>query len=354
LAVRLAAADRVMKLTRLSSGTRDEPLIKGAFDGLVGNQLCGWAYDANHPERRLSVELIIDGQLRVECTADKFREDLQNAGLGDGHHAFALELPLEMGAGHHDFLVREAQTSVILDGGTQRVSVPQEAFLQGAFDGVRAGFATGWAFDRRGSDAKVVVSIMETDREIGRGIAECFRLDLNRARIGYGFHGFVIELPPDIDDGHVHRLTAVVMGSQTRIGHEVEYAAADPFETAGSVRIDGTTFPIEDCAGALEDVGFSLTTLRLGGWAARFVERKAPREIVVFRGRRLLGRIPVHGARSDIAPHMGGLSICGFLGEVPVFPSAVRREAVRVFALFQNSISELRHPTLHVSPAASL
>jgi hypothetical protein len=67
--------------------------IEGYIDDTSPTGVRGWVYDRSDPDRALSVE-IWDARERIAViTADVYREDLQRAGKGNGHHAFHFELP---------------------------------------------------------------------------------------------------------------------------------------------------------------------------------------------------------------------------------------------------------------------
>ncbi len=54
----------------------------------------GWAWDAYNPACRTQVDLYLDGTtLLSTVTANAFRQDLLNAGIGDGSHAWGYVLP---------------------------------------------------------------------------------------------------------------------------------------------------------------------------------------------------------------------------------------------------------------------
>lgn len=58
-------------------------------DGLIA----GWAWDSDHPERRVTVEILADGKLLAQVTAEQYREDLRRQKIGDGAHAFSYAPP---------------------------------------------------------------------------------------------------------------------------------------------------------------------------------------------------------------------------------------------------------------------
>jgi hypothetical protein len=76
--------------------------VRGAVDGVVGRFVVGWAHDAEDAERRVELEVELDGEPAGAGVADLERADLRTAGIGDGRHAFRIELPgpLQPGTDH--------------------------------------------------------------------------------------------------------------------------------------------------------------------------------------------------------------------------------------------------------------
>ena len=68
---------------------RLEGLIERVDDGWV----FGWTWDRSQPDRAVDPDVHVDGLLVATVSADQFRPDLEEAGIGDGRHAFAVELP---------------------------------------------------------------------------------------------------------------------------------------------------------------------------------------------------------------------------------------------------------------------
>lgn len=66
--------------------------LNGRVDALDGNRLHGWIWDEARPEERLTVRLLLDGRVALEAKADQSRVDLRRNGIGDGRHAFSMEL----------------------------------------------------------------------------------------------------------------------------------------------------------------------------------------------------------------------------------------------------------------------
>ncbi|MEO8195990.1 MAG: IPT/TIG domain-containing protein [Thermoanaerobaculia bacterium] len=65
----------------------------GYHDGIDCNTTFGWAWDSNAPTGRINVNLYDGSTLLGTALANRFRQDLLNAGIGDGFHAFTFSLP---------------------------------------------------------------------------------------------------------------------------------------------------------------------------------------------------------------------------------------------------------------------
>jgi hypothetical protein len=68
----------------------------GYLDGADCNQVWGWAWDRNNPNTPINVD-IYDGPAKIATVAaNLFRQDLLNAGKGNGYHGFVYTLPATM------------------------------------------------------------------------------------------------------------------------------------------------------------------------------------------------------------------------------------------------------------------
>jgi len=82
--------------------------LAGNLDAVSRLRIAGWAQDPDHPTRRVGLAVSIDGRVVGRMLADRFRPDLQAAGVGDGHYAFEFMLPkLSPFTMHHVRLTRE-------------------------------------------------------------------------------------------------------------------------------------------------------------------------------------------------------------------------------------------------------
>jgi hypothetical protein len=85
--------------TALATGAADKaapakaPSLVGYLDASSGTRLFGWAWDPERPAARIAIRLIAKGDTVLALIADRPRADLKANGIGDGAHAFEVELP---------------------------------------------------------------------------------------------------------------------------------------------------------------------------------------------------------------------------------------------------------------------
>ena len=127
--------------------------VTGCFEGVRNNQALGWAFDPQRPGDRLTVEIVCDGRVVASGPADRFREDLLEAGFGDGHGHFRLFLSPSLFDGwDHPLTARVACTSTSLHGGTHVFNVSRVAGIGESFRkaALAATVQTGALSRRRG------------------------------------------------------------------------------------------------------------------------------------------------------------------------------------------------------------
>jgi len=56
-------------------------------------QIGGWAFDSTQPNTAISVDVYDNGVLLTSPLANLFRQDLLNAGVGNGYHAYSIATP---------------------------------------------------------------------------------------------------------------------------------------------------------------------------------------------------------------------------------------------------------------------
>jgi Hint domain len=67
--------------------------LRGYVDRITPHVIEGWAQNADHPEAPVCLDICAGGRLLGRVLANHYREDLKNAGMGSGCHAFAFTPP---------------------------------------------------------------------------------------------------------------------------------------------------------------------------------------------------------------------------------------------------------------------
>lgn len=85
--------------------------IQGRVDAIDGAQVFGWAWHADKPAERLTIEAVVDGKVIATAVADRARIDLRRNGIGDGCYAFNIELEAEAAGNAHALELRAVAAS---------------------------------------------------------------------------------------------------------------------------------------------------------------------------------------------------------------------------------------------------
>jgi hypothetical protein len=72
------------------------PGLVGYLDASSGSRLFGWAWDPERPTMRIAIRLVAKGDTVTALIADRPRADLKANGIGDGAHAFEVDLPTDL------------------------------------------------------------------------------------------------------------------------------------------------------------------------------------------------------------------------------------------------------------------
>ncbi|OAQ19870.1 glycosyltransferase [Thermosulfurimonas dismutans] len=187
-------------------------MIQGHFDRVDGLYVHGWAFNPENPEERVEVVVLVDGKPVAEGVADQFREDLKEAGIGDGGYAFVIKLPNEIADGkEHEIRVVVKNTGNDLENSPQIVIFQQlEDSYIGHLDSVDGLLVTGWTYNKANPEERVEVVVLVDGKPVAEGVADQYREDLKQDGIGDGKHAFKIKLPDELADGEVHEIKVVV------------------------------------------------------------------------------------------------------------------------------------------------
>ncbi len=66
--------------------------VTGCIDAISGDRVYGWVWDPQQPAARVAVRIEVDGKVIATSLADQPREDLAANGIGDGAHAFEVDI----------------------------------------------------------------------------------------------------------------------------------------------------------------------------------------------------------------------------------------------------------------------
>lgn len=105
--------------------------IQGRVDAIEGRRLFGWVWDRARANERLVVRVLKDGRMVASATADMIRVDLRRNGIGDGGHAFEVDLPEDAASEPNSLTVVAVSTAtnqeVILNTPSQTERVAEAA-----------------------------------------------------------------------------------------------------------------------------------------------------------------------------------------------------------------------------------
>lgn len=181
--------------------------LEGVADGIVH----GWAWDRFADEGATIVELMVDGETVAEAAAADFREDLKESGIGTGHHAFKLQIPLNYrDAKELSIQIRfKGSESIFPSSPVLHKACPKAVehandvmlhaepkSIIGYLDGLQPHCAYGWIFDRA-SNLPLHYEITVDGNVVATGQADRFRQDLSDGGLGDGSCSFIALIEPE-------------------------------------------------------------------------------------------------------------------------------------------------------------
>ena len=192
--------------------TAPESAPCGALTALHGDLLLGWAWNPGSPQARLAVEIMIDGVFVALVRADQPQPDPV---VGDGFHGFAARVQPDWLSPGSVIRARVANLGPWLSGDITvpappalPVGVPPGALPAPSQVWYTGGLTVrGWAWTPEKPSHTVHVAVYEGTRCLARAPADRwhpqFAQHINPA------HGFELQLPWALADGHTHTLQVV-------------------------------------------------------------------------------------------------------------------------------------------------
>ncbi|MBD8793245.1 hypothetical protein IFR09_20640 [Pseudomonas syringae] len=101
-------------------------LLLGFFDNIHEGYAYGWACDTSSPAEKITVDIFCGDRLVGQGVAKDFRQDLLDAGIGDGYYSFKIPLSYELNDGTtHELIAKASKNSTILQEGV-KIMTPQK------------------------------------------------------------------------------------------------------------------------------------------------------------------------------------------------------------------------------------
>lgn len=217
------------KITSLYSRIFNKAKPQAFIDAASERAVTGWSWDASDPTRRMRLELFINGQKIETFEANKFRQDLADAQIGDGHYSFDCAiLPGVLVKGENlialvdhsnGSLLAQKHFTIASDEPQSRDPKPEDQRLTsqstelkrkviGHIDGKNAEneFLRGWAYYPSQPDCSVEIKIFIDGKFISVVDARLDRIDLREKNIGTGHHGFEFIPPLKFCDAKPHKV----------------------------------------------------------------------------------------------------------------------------------------------------
>jgi hypothetical protein len=120
------ARRRIDALAGIRPISAEPPALRGYIDLIGSTSISGWAQNPAHPEAPVCLDVFAGGRLIGQVLANRYREDLERAGLGSGRHGFVFTTTAGLVFAPHSVEVRRS-----LDGtALERFHGPARLFRQ--------------------------------------------------------------------------------------------------------------------------------------------------------------------------------------------------------------------------------
>ena len=322
----------------------DPGACRGSLDRVARDCVEGWVQDEGQPGEAVTVRIYDNGLPLGVAVADRYREDLKQAGVGDGRHAFVFTVPSGLDPGvRHLIDVRRADDGRRLDGApvirevqASTLAHPSRAASappwRGDLDLATRARLEGWAWDPSAPNEPVALVVLDNGAVIARILANRFRRDLADAGFGDGRHSFSIQIPGGLSPlvRHVIQIVGETDGCEMP-GSPVVIEAATAFDPALQATLEAAIGALEgpgesdralEVLAALSERVLEQRAARGAGLEARLIQQRFARRTVVGstplqpdaepRALVIAERMPEGGAGAPLMSHLRGLVAAGF------------------------------------------
>ncbi|GAB3263184.1 hypothetical protein GCM10027347_29560 [Larkinella harenae] len=229
------SAPASLTVTIVPPGQQPEPpVVSGKFDGYLDKVECGsfrgWAWNQDQPNAPVTLEFFANGQSIGTTSASIYRQDLKDAGKGNGAHAYNLTTPQSLKNGQSYTITAKVQNSdFVLKWGHKTLNCgngnpnptpnpdpnpspnpPLSGDFDGYLDKVECGSFRGWAWDANQPNTPVTIEFFADGQSLGTIPANIFRQDILDAGKGNGKHVYFFPTPHQLKDGQPHVISAKI------------------------------------------------------------------------------------------------------------------------------------------------
>ena len=178
----------------------------GCLDVANGETIEGWAWRSDIPNNAIDVHIYLYNDETgkqygpYSVRADIYREDLKNAGIGNGKHGFKYTVNQALNSGRYKVVVyaigENGNNNPSLSNCPKYFNVTNP---EGCLDFVDSSLIEGWAWRSSSPNSSTIVMIIlknvTTGKEYGATItAGIYREDLKNSGFGNGKHGFSYDI----------------------------------------------------------------------------------------------------------------------------------------------------------------
>jgi len=186
----------------------------GWIDALWPNKVVGWAYNYLQPGKGPTVEAFLRDVPLGVAVADQFRGDVAMLTRNHGFNGFTITFPRPLSAGQLQDLrlvIRETGTVLTVPETTleqaltqakqkeQSETVGTSLGCEGYLERIEGRVCTGWAVDLDKPHERLLIDLYLDGVLVTSTMADLFRSDLNNKLPTDCRHGFVAELPYDVE-----------------------------------------------------------------------------------------------------------------------------------------------------------
>jgi glycosyltransferase involved in cell wall biosynthesis len=258
-------------------------MLRGNIDSIDRDRMQGWVQDEAFPQATISVVISDNGKVVGKTTAGTFRENLKDAGIGDGRHAFDFTFLSRLSPDQRHIIHLRTDDGSDIPGSPAVLEPLSPAATQatGYLDLVDRHHVAGWAQYAAGSQEPASLIITVNDKFAGRIIANLHRADLKAAGIGNGRHGFDWSFPEPLSllETHVVRVRLELDGREVP-GSPVTIEPPADFDSAAQSALSALLARFERSDQIEQKIDFLANELN------RLVQKKSDRDSDRFIRRR--------------------------------------------------------------------